>query len=164
MPEHIRPISTVLRWVFVLLICFAQVHAAHAQTAPSSAQSLRKRMALAVDTTSKQGIHAKLPPHISTLLGLSSEQECPVLQAIFRSANHVQGFDVSSTNHNDVIIFTVDETTNNQTLYLTSKDGMLRKVVLVQQGVGEVQKITGTMRNAFAKEKQFWLDRLAPLP
>jgi hypothetical protein len=57
----------------------------------------------------------------------------------------------------------VSEATNDQTLYLTSKEGVLRKVVRVKEGMGRVQKITGEDRKAFEKEKQFWLDRLAPL-
>jgi hypothetical protein len=61
------------------------------------------------------------------------------------------------------VLFVVNEATNNQILYLTSKDGVLRKVIVVEAGTGRVQKITGEDRKAFEKEKQFWLDRLAPL-
>jgi hypothetical protein len=57
----------------------------------------------------------------------------------------------------------VNETTNDQTLYLTSAEGALRKVVTVEDGVGRIQKITTEDRKAFEKEKQFWLDRLAPV-
>jgi hypothetical protein len=57
----------------------------------------------------------------------------------------------------------VDEAAKNQTLYLTSPEGTLRKVVAVKAGVGDVARITDNDRKAFAKEKQFWLDRLAPV-
>ena len=67
------------------------------------------------------------------------------------------------SNKNDVVLFIVNETTNSQTLYLTSQQGVLRKVVSVEEGVGRVQKVTGEARKAFEKEKQFWLDRLAPV-
>ena len=71
------------------------------------------------------------------------------MQGVVRTGKLLQGFDVS--------------TTNNQTLYLTSKDGALRKVVTVEEGIGQVRKITSEDRKAFEKEKQFWFDRLAPV-
>jgi hypothetical protein len=80
-----------------------------------------------------------------------------------RTGNVVQGFDVSAANKNDVVLFIVNETTNDQTFYLTSKQGGLRKVVEVKEGVGEIQKITVERRKEFEKEKQFWLDQLAPV-
>jgi hypothetical protein len=148
--------------VFLLMVeMFAS--AARAQVGPSPSSQARKRMARAVDKTLQEGLHAKLPPHLSTLLGLSQEEECQVTQGVVRTGKVVQGFDVSTANKNDVVLFEVNETTNNQTLYLTSKEGVLRKVVTVDEGVGQVQKITGQDRKAFAKQKQFWLDRLAPV-
>jgi hypothetical protein len=120
-------------------------------------------MARAVDKTLQEGLHASLPPHLSTLLGVSHEQECLVMQGVVRTGKVVRGFDVSTANKNDVVLFVVSETTNDQTLYLTSKVGVLRKVVTVEEGLGRVQKITGEDRKAFEKEKQFWLDRLAPV-
>jgi len=120
-------------------------------------------MTRAVGKTLQEGLHAKLPPHLSTLLGLSQEEECQVMQGVVRTEKVVQGFDVSTANKNDVVLFVVNETTNVQTLYLTSKEGVLRKVVTVDEGVGQVQKITGQDRKAFEKQKQFWLDRLAPV-
>jgi len=85
------------------------------------------------------------------------------MQGVVRTGRLVQGFDVSTTNKNDVVLFVANETTNNQTLYLTSKEGALRKVVTVEEGVGQVRKITSEDRKAFEKEKQFWFDRLAPV-
>jgi hypothetical protein len=118
--------------------------------------------AQAADATFRKGVHAKLPPHISTLLGLSKEQECPVMQGVLRNGNLVQGIDVSATKKNDVVLFTVDESASEQTLYLTSPQGTLRKVVSVKAGVGDVVPITDSYQSAFKKEKQFWIDRLAP--
>jgi hypothetical protein len=137
--------------------------ATRAQVKPSPSPQSRKRMVQAVDKTMQEGMHAKLPPHLSTLLGLSQEQDCLVRQGVVRTGKVVQGFDVSTSNKNDVVLFVVNETTNTQTLYLTSQQGVLRKVVSVEEGVGEVQKVTGEARKAFEKEKQFWLDRLAPV-
>lgn len=148
--------------VVFLLTALMFVWATRAQVGTSSTPQTRKRMVSAVDKTLQQGLHAKLPPHLSTLLGLSKEGECPVMQGVVRTEKKVQGFDVSTLNKNDVVLFVVNETTNDQTLYLTSKEGVLRKVVTVEKGVGRVQKIAGQDRRAFEKEKQFWLDRLAP--
>ena len=139
------------------------VSAAHAQVPPLVSPQARKRMVQAVDKTFQDGLHAKLPPHLSTLLGLSNEEECLVMQGLVRTGRLVQGFDVSTANKNDVVLFVVNESTNDQTLYLTSKEGVLRRVVTVEEGVGQVQKITRADRKAFEKEKQFWLDRLTPL-
>ncbi len=76
----------------------------------------------------------------------------------------VQGFDVSVDDENDIVLFVVDEAANDQTLYLTSAQGKLRKVVSVKNGVGSVSKITDENKKAFEKEKEFWLGRLAPPP
>jgi len=85
-----------------------------------------------------------------------------VRQRTFRTGNIVQGFDVSQGNENDVVLFVVDESLNDQTLYLTSPTGRLRRVVAVKSGVGRVAKTTDDDRTAFEKEKEFWLARLAP--
>lgn len=134
---------------------------APAQSAPSP--QTQKRMARAVDRTLQEGLHAQLPPHLSTLLGISEEKECLVMQSLVRSAQTVQGFDVSLANPNDVVVFVVNESTKDQTLYLTSRAGSLRKVVSVLEGVGGVRRITSEERKAFEEEKRFWLDRLAPV-
>jgi hypothetical protein len=134
-----------------------------AQSQPSPSPQAQKRMVRAVDRTLREGLHAQLPPHLSTLLGISEEKECPVMQSLVRTAKLVQGFDVSMANRNDVVLFVVNETTNDQTLYLTSREGTLQKVVSVKEGVGLVRRITNEDRKAFEKEKQFWLDRLDPV-
>src|SRR5437016_6879248 len=71
------------------------VSATWAQVKPLPTPQARKRMVQAVDKTLQEGPHAKLPPHLSTLLGLSQEQECPVRQGVVRTGKVVQGFDVS---------------------------------------------------------------------
>ena len=149
--------------VVLLLAVVILASVTRALAGPSPSPQAQKRMVRAVDRTVQEGLHANLPPHLSTLLGLSKEQECNVMQGVVRTGKVVQGFDVLTANKIDVVLFVVNETTNDQTLYLTSKEGVLRKVVIVEKGVGRVQKITGKDRNAFEKEKVFWLDRLAPV-
>lgn len=149
--------------VVLVLTVLMSVSTTRAQVQHLPSQQARKRMVRAVDKTLQEGLHAKLPPHLSTLLGLSQEKECVVMQGVVRTAVVVQGFDVSMANKNDVVLFVVNEATNGQTLYLTTKEGVLRKVVKVEEGVGRIQKVTGEDRKGFEKEKQFWLDRLAPV-
>ena len=146
--------------VLILAVVILPAAAGQAQHSPPSlAQS---RLAQAADTTFREGAHAKLPPHLSTLLGVSKEVECPVMQGVVRTGNQVQGFDVLAANRKAIVLFVVDETANDQTLYLTSPEGLLRKVVSVKAGVGRVVQITDKDKKAFQKEKQFWLDRLVP--
>ena len=146
----------------VLFILLGGTFEAAAQERSSTGAHAQSRMTRAVDSIFRKGIPAHLPPHISTLLGLSMEQECPVVQSVVRTGQTVQGFDVSTANKNDVVIFVVDETSNDQTLYLSSANGRLRRVVAIQGGVGKVRPVSDLERKAFAEQRQFWLDRLAP--
>jgi len=146
--------------VFVLAMVILPAAAGQAQNSPRSHG--QGRLAQAADATVREGLQAKLPPHISTLLGLSNEEECPVMQSVVRTGNLVQGLDVSVTNKHDIVLFVVDETANDQTLYLTSPEGDLRRVVSVKAGVGDEVRITEKRQEAFRKEKQFWVGRLAP--
>ncbi len=130
----------------------------------SPAPHTQKKFAQAADIVAQKGFHSKLPPHISTLLGLAKEAESPVLQGVVRTPNHVQGLDVSETNKTDIVIFVVDETSKDQILYLTSPEGALRKVVKVKAGTGDTVRISPEDRAAFEKEKQFWIDRVIPVP
>ncbi|HEX8893270.1 MAG TPA: hypothetical protein VF783_08095, partial [Terriglobales bacterium] len=107
------------RWavaVVFLLTGLLLMPATRAQVRPSPNAQARERMVRAVDKTLEEGLPAKLPPHLSTLLGLSQEQECLVKQGVVRTGKLVQGFDVSTANKNDVVLFVVNETTNDQTL------------------------------------------------
>lgn len=146
----------------VIFILPVVIFVSTGQARPSSSSHSQKRMVRAVDRTLREGLHAQLPPHLSTLLGITVEKECPVMQGVVRNDQVVQGFDVSEANKDDIVLFVVNETTNDQTLYLTSPQGTLRRVVSVEAGMGKVQRITDKDRKAFEKEKQFWLDRLAP--
>jgi hypothetical protein len=132
------------------------------QTQRASRVDLQTRFARAVALTYEKGAQAKLPPHISTLLGLTREEDSPVMQGVKRDGTRVQGIDVSMADKGNVVLFVVDETTNDQTLYLTSPDGKLRRVVSVKAGEGALTRITNKERKAFEKEKKHWADVLAP--
>jgi hypothetical protein len=146
------------------LLCFGVVFlstaAGQAQHSPRSLSP--GKLAQAADITSQQGQHSKLPPHISTLLGITKEEECPVMQGVVRTGKLVQGIDVSVKDKNDIVLFVVDETTDEQSYYLTSPQGTLRRVLSVTAGVGHVLRIADKDRESFKKEKQFWVNRLVP--
>lgn len=131
------------------------------QTKGASRSAAQGPFTRAVDRTFQEGVPAKLPPHLSTLLGLTKEQECSVKQNAERSGTTVKGIDVSTANKNDVVLFVVNEATRDQTLYLTSSSGRLRRLVAVKAGEGAVYPITDADRQAFQKEKQFWVERLS---
>jgi hypothetical protein len=144
------------------ILALVMLPAVVGQVTHSPGAKAQGRFAQAADTTFREGVHAKLPPHLSTLLGISKEEECPVMQSVVRTGTVVQGFDVSVADKNDIVLFVVDETANDQTLYLTTPGGTLRRVVSVKNGVGAVARITDKDKKAFEKEKQLWIDRLAP--
>ena len=145
-----------------ILLLLVSWSLAGAQTRPSPHQRRQPSFAKVVDRTSREGIQAKLPPHISTLLALTKEQECPVRQGVQRAGTTVRGLDVSELNKNDVVLFVVDETAKDQTLYLTSPAGKLRKVVSIKAGEGKTAPISDEDRKAFETEKQYWIQRLGP--
>ena len=150
-----------LRWVFIFFFAAASL-LMDGQAKPASGSHAQNRLVQARDKVLQDGLHATLPPHLATLLGMTKEQECAVMQGISRTGKVVQGFDVSVENNRDIVLFVVEESSNDQTLYLTSSQGRLRKMVSVKAGVGQVAKITDADTKAFEKEKDFWLGRLVP--
>jgi hypothetical protein len=151
-----------LRWVFIFFFAAASL-LMDGQAKPASGSHAQNRLVQARDKVLQDGLQATLPPHLATLLGMTKEQECAVMQGISRTGKVVQGFDVSVENNRDIVLFVVEESSNDQTLYLTSPQGRLRKMVSVKSGVGQVAKITDADTKAFEKEKEFWLGRLAPV-
>lgn len=135
----------------------------HAATLTASRRVAHPQAELetAAHVTVQQGLHAELPPHISTLLGLTHEERCAVMQGVLRASGKIQGIDVTEKNHNDIVIFTVDQTSMDQTFYLTSPGGVLRRMLLVRQGEGHVVKPTEADVDAFQREKKIWKERLA---
>jgi hypothetical protein len=135
-------------------------HAADAASHKPAAHP-RPELEAAAQKTVEKGFHVDLPPHISTLLGLTNEQNCAVLQGVVRSTQEIQGIDVLEQNHQDIVLFVVDTSTNDQTFYLTSPTGGLRRLLAVRQGVGQVVKPAKADVEAFNKEKKMWEERVA---
>ena len=136
---------------------------ASGQKAPAARAGDRGRIARAADTVEKSGVKAIIPPHVSDMLGIASGgKECPVAQRFERNGNLVRGFNVSTTDKNDIVIFVTDEGTKENTYYLTSPLGKLRRVLAVKEGTGNLQRPAAKEKAAFEKELRFWLDRIVP--
>jgi hypothetical protein len=152
---------TRISHVVIILLAIGSLAA---QSRTPAAPKVESRLAAAVDRTLAQGHNAILPPHVSHLLGISpQEQEVPVKQ-FAEMGEPIRGFEVSSDQSNNVVLFVESRAKNESTFYLTSRRGVLRKVLSVVKGVGYDRRPTTEDRNAFAKEKQRWIDRLAPKP
>lgn len=150
--------------VFAFLAIGATVSLAAIPAARKPVAQPNAELTAAANTAVQRGFHAELPPHISTLLGLTHEETCAVRQGVLRSNGKIQGIDVSEKNHNDIVIFIADETSRDQTFYLTSRSGALRRLLTVKQGIGYVVKPTKTDVEAFQKEKKMWKERLTAVP
>jgi hypothetical protein len=125
---------------------------------------VNKRLAAAIDRTVAEGHDAVLPPHVSHLLGISpQEHEVPIKQFV-EMGEPIHGFEVSTAEHNNVVIFVESRAQKETTFYLTSRRGLLRKVLSVREGVGYDRSPTKDDKEAFEKEKQRWMDRLASHP
>jgi len=97
------------------------------------------------------------------MLGISGDgKECLVSQRFERNGKMVRGFNVSVTDKNNIVLFVTNEAANEQTYYLTSGLGGLRRVVAVRGGTGHVLRVTGKQKAAFERELRFWLDRIVP--
>jgi len=145
--------------IFVLLLAVGGLAAQSQKPAPGKASS---RLASAIERTLDQGHDAILPPHVSHLLGISpDEHEVPVKQFVEMGAP-IRGFEVSTAEHNDVVMFVESLDKKDRTFYLVSSRGVLRKVLSIIDGVGYDRPPTAADKAAFEPEKQHWLDVLAP--
>ena len=151
---------TQMRNVFLVMLVTVCGIASQAQKSASSqtTSSLTK----AIDLTLKQGHDAILPPHVSHLLGISpAEREVPVKQFV-QMGEPIRGFEVSTAQPNDIVIFVESRAQKQTTFYLMSKRGTLRKVLTVLEGTGYSRRPTKDDEEAFEKEKQRWVDQLSP--
>jgi hypothetical protein len=73
----------------------------------------------------------------------------------------IRGIEVSEAEHNNVVMFVESRAEKKTTFYLTSRRGVLRKVLSVIEGVGYDRLPTENDKREFEKEKQHWIDVLA---
>ena len=149
-----------MRNVFLLMLVAACAMASQAQK-PAGSQTTSS-LTKAIDLTLKQGHDAILPPHVSHLLGISpAEHEVPVKQFV-QMGEPIRGFEVSTAQQNDIVIFVESRAQKQTTFYLMSKRGTLRKVLTVLEGTGYSRRPTKDDEEEFEKEKQRWVDQLSP--
>jgi hypothetical protein len=131
-----------------------------AQSQKPAATQTKSALGTAIDRTVEQGHDAILPPHVSNLLGLSpDEHEVPIKQFV-QMGEPIRGFEVSSANHNNVVIFVESRAQKQTIFYLTSRRGGLRKVLSVVEGTGYARVPTKDDKEEFEKEKQRWVEQL----
>ena len=132
------------------------------QAQKSAGSQTTSALAKGIDLTLEQGHDAILPPHVSHLLGISpDEREVPVKQFV-QMGEPIRGFEVSTAQPNDLVIFVESRAQNQSTFYLMSKRGTLRKVLTVVEGTGYSRRPTKDDQEVFEKEKQRWVDQLVP--
>jgi len=166
MQPALAPVSPSFSGGFILktwLVMFVLIVSLAAQSQkPSAAPKTKSRLATAIDRTLEKGRDAILPPHISDLLGISPEKnEVPVKQAV-KMGEPIRGFEVSSLEPNNVVIFVESRLQKETIFYLTSRTGTLRRVLSVREGAGYPRRPTNEDQVAFDQEKQYWIDQLAP--
>ena len=122
----------------------------HTQNATTSTEVLTQKALTS-------GFQAKLPPHISVVLGLAKQEaSLDVRQLVGRVDQKVHTLNVSVANHRDVVLFLVDERAQSTVAYLIAPRGKLRKAVSYRTG-GEPQELTAAeARPGLAREIRYW--------
>ena len=111
------------------------------------------------------GQNAKLPPHLSLVLGLGAGDESPPVKQIATRVGHeVRSFNVCTTNHRNLVIFVYDEDQRLTVAYLLSVAGTLRKAVSYVSGGPPKTLSLSKARPGFERELQFWSDYEAAQP
>jgi hypothetical protein len=111
-----------------------------------------------------RGYQATLPPHVSTVLGLSKGESVPVRQLMSRAADKVHTYNVSVAHPRDVVLFLADEHAQSTVAYLLTSGGKLRKAVSYRAG-GEPQELAASeARPGLAREMRYWCDHAAAGP
>jgi hypothetical protein len=128
-------------------------------------QNTDKPLALMLRRTlHDMGKDAQMPPTLSNLLGLTPNREAVAVKQVaakIRGTDMI-GFNVSVKNHADIVIFR--ETPTVRTYFLTSPDGVLRKVIESRKpvdGVGDFETTElrpSGLQKRFEKERQCWMD------
>ena len=146
-----------------LLLVLLAVGGVRSPAQKSAGSQTTSPLSRAIDRTLAEGHDAILPPHVSNLLGISpDEHKVPVKQFV-EMGELIRGFEVSTAEHNNVVIFVENRAQKQTTFYLMSKRGTLRKVLAVMEGTGHPRQPTKPDRETFEKEKQRWVDALAPI-
>ena len=123
-----------------------------------------KPFAMLFELALRDGIDAHIPSRLSQKLGVTPgySRKLNVKQIAFQKDDKtVVAFNVSKRDQDDLVIFV--KTDKDLMLYLTSPEGVLRKVVHSEKvpaeptGVRITEIPLSVARDGFEKEKQCWL-------
>lgn len=102
---------------------------------------------------------ARLPPHLSVLLGVSaSESSTPVWQLSRKSSSALRLFNVCQDNHDNVVLITTGAD-NQSAAYLMSAGGVLLKAIVYQVGGATQEPSLAQANKAFRQQRDFWLQQ-----
>jgi hypothetical protein len=115
-------------------------------------------------TLHDMGKDAQMPPTLSNLLGLTPNRETVAVKQVAAKirGTDMTGFNVSVKNHRDIVIF--HETPTVRTYFLTSPEGVLRKVIESRKSANGAGDFATTelrpsdQKKRFEKERQCWMD------
>jgi hypothetical protein len=112
-----------------------------------------------VDAVVKDGLDARLPAHLSVILGVAPvERATAVKQAVIRDGHTVHTFNVCVANHGDLVILTHDDQSRATKAYLVSAAGELRKAVSYQPGAPANERTQPAAGSDFSGELKFWTE------
>jgi hypothetical protein len=148
-----RPIS--LSWFTAVLAAALLGGAARAAT--SWAETLAAQAL-------KQGPTSELPPHLTGVLGLSSNgQGLAVRQLVSRDGFSVRTFNVGAQAPHHVVLMVADEAARSTVAYLLTPHGHLRRALQYHAGEAPQEVPLAEAQPGFAAEVRFW-SRVAAAP
>jgi hypothetical protein len=148
MGKHVREVSGKRVLTIAAVVAMAAILSAHGAT-----HSLKAL----IDALVKDGLDARLPAHLSVILGVAPvERATAVKQAVIRDGHTVHTFNVCVTNHGDVVILTHDDQSRATKAYLVSAAGELRKAVSYQPGAPANERTLLAAGSDFSGELKFW--------
>jgi hypothetical protein len=141
-----RPIT--LSW-FTAVLALALLGGA-ARAATSWAETLAAQAL-------KQGPTSQLPPHLTGVLGLSSNgQGLAVRQLVSRDGFSVRTFNVGAQPPHRVVLMVADEAARSTVAYLLTPHGHLRRALQYHAGEAPQELPLAEAQPGFAAEVRFW--------
>ena len=112
----------------------------------------------------KQGPTSQLPPHLTAVLGLSSNgQGLAVRQLVSRDGFSVRTFNVGAQAPHRVVLMVADEAARSTVAYLLTPHGHLRRALQYHSGEAPEELPLAEAQPGFAAEVRFW-SRVAAAP
>jgi len=112
----------------------------------------------------KQGPTSQLPPHLTGVLGLSSNgQGLAVRQLVSRDGFSVHTFNVGAQAPHRVVLMVADEAARSTVAYLLTPHGHLGRALQYHAGEAPQELPVAEAQPGFAAEVRFW-SRLAAAP